>query len=88
MNIGMIGLGKLGLPVVILGRAFKPETRITTGSPALLLEHLLSERGIGFTSSDEVPEPLVKFPKGSTVIDPHRYIEDQDGVAVFRVGGV
>jgi UDPglucose 6-dehydrogenase len=91
-----------GLKVVILGRAFKPETRITTGSPALLLEHLLSERDIAFTSSDDVPEELVKsvffvatkhdifrhvkFPEGSTVIDPHRYIEDQAGVNVFRVG--
>lgn len=30
-----------GLPVVILGKAFKAGTNITTGSPGLLLDHLL-----------------------------------------------
>ena len=34
-----------GLPMVILGKAFKPETNITVGSPAILLENLLKERG-------------------------------------------
>jgi UDP-N-acetyl-D-mannosaminuronate dehydrogenase len=28
----------------------------------------------------------VKFPRGSVVIDPHRYIADQDGVKVIRLG--
>ena len=27
------------------------------------------------------------FPKGSVVIDPHRYISDQEGVTVIRLGG-
>jgi len=26
------------------------------------------------------------FPKGSVVVDPHRYILDQDGVEVIRIG--
>jgi UDPglucose 6-dehydrogenase len=34
------------LPKVILGRAFKPETNITTGSPAILCANLLKEKGI------------------------------------------
>jgi len=32
-------------PVYILGKSFKPETNITTGSPAVLLHNLLKERG-------------------------------------------
>ena len=32
------------LPVVILGKAYKPETNITAGSPALLLADLLGRR--------------------------------------------
>lgn len=34
------------LPVVILGKAYKPESDLTYGSPALLLDHQLREYGI------------------------------------------
>jgi UDPglucose 6-dehydrogenase len=34
-----------GLTPILLGAEFKPNTNITTGSPALLLSHYLSERG-------------------------------------------
>ena len=29
----------------ILGKSFKPETNITTGSPSILLKNILEERG-------------------------------------------
>jgi UDPglucose 6-dehydrogenase len=32
-------------PITILGRSFKPETNITTGSPSILLRNILAERG-------------------------------------------
>ena len=31
--------------MVILGTSFKPETNITTGSPALLLKNIIEEKG-------------------------------------------
>ena len=31
--------------IIILGKSFKPETNITTGSPAVLLKNILKERG-------------------------------------------
>ena len=34
-----------GLPINILGKSFKPETNITTGSPSILLQNILEERG-------------------------------------------
>jgi len=34
------------LPICLLGKSFKPETNIVTGSPALLLNNLLIEKGI------------------------------------------
>merc|ERR1712032_792216 len=34
------------LPLVILGKAFKPETNLITGSPAVLLCNLLKEKGV------------------------------------------
>jgi UDPglucose 6-dehydrogenase len=33
------------LPIIILGKSFKPETNITTGSPATLLRNILEEWG-------------------------------------------
>jgi len=42
-----------GLPVVILGKAFKPESTLTEGSPALLLASILERRGVAFTQRDE-----------------------------------
>jgi len=33
------------LPKVILGKAFKPETNLVTGSPAVLLANILKEKG-------------------------------------------
>jgi UDPglucose 6-dehydrogenase len=96
-----------GLPLVVLGRAFKPETNIQTGSHAVLVLNLLSRAGYTWTSwdpyCDERPAPesppscfligtkhpefaTFRFPVGSVVIDPHGYIEDQEGVQVVRLG--
>eukprot|EP01104_Vermistella_antarctica_P002697 TRINITY_DN12914_c1_g1_i1.p1 TRINITY_DN12914_c1_g1~~TRINITY_DN12914_c1_g1_i1.p1 ORF type:complete len:427 (+),score=150.59 TRINITY_DN12914_c1_g1_i1:42-1322(+) len=35
-----------GLPNVILGKSFKPETNLTVGSPAILLKNLLEEKNV------------------------------------------
>lgn len=40
------------LPKVILGKSFKPETNIVTGSPAILCANMLSERNVPFTIWD------------------------------------
>jgi len=51
--------------VYILGKSFKPETNITTGSPSILLNNLLKEAGIVATVYDpyvDVNEP--KFEEG------------------------
>jgi len=40
------------LPVILMGRSFKPETKLTVGSPAVLLENILKERGITAESYD------------------------------------
>jgi UDPglucose 6-dehydrogenase len=38
--------------VEIQGKAYKPGTNLTVGSPALLMASMLTERGIGFTHTD------------------------------------
>ena len=59
---------RTGLPICILGKAFKPEVNITTGSPALLLGHQLSQRGYPFEHYDPfVDGPLKHEPFGPKV---------------------
>lgn len=38
--------------VEILGKAYKPETNLTVGSPAILLSNLLDEMGVSHVHSD------------------------------------
>lgn len=110
---------QLGLPITILGKAFKPETNLLEGSPALLLKHQLEEMGYQveiydpFIDGDDKDDngsneenngnPRVyligtkhqiftqyDFPKGSLVIDPHRYLDqeklERSGVQYLGVG--
>lgn len=99
----------LDLPVGLLGVAYKPESALVTGSPALLAKHLLMDDGYHVTWGDpfaggaslqemfRTPRVFLigckhggfeqlRFPEGSVVIDPFRYIADQSGVTVVRVG--
>lgn len=39
-------------PIEILGKAYKPETNLTVGSPASLLANILRERGVRFSHTD------------------------------------
>lgn len=107
-NIAVWSARQTGLPIVIMGESFKPETNIITGSPARLLKNILVESNIRveqydpFTNTQARPpvKPAVfvigtkhelfkdfPYPQGSVVIDPHRYVVDQEGVAVNRIGG-
>jgi len=90
------------LPIVILGRSFKPETNIETGSGAVLLANILKEKGAHpqhYEDLDGLPQKAVyfigtaherykdfKFPNGSVVLDPHGIIQDRDNVTIIRVG--
>jgi UDPglucose 6-dehydrogenase len=108
------------LPKAIVGYAYKPESRLIAGSPALLVAEILRQRNIqvdlrdpyvirdaealGLTPKRSVPIRIVDaphvvligckhpefatwiFPEGSVVLDPFRYIPDQEGVEVVRIG--
>ncbi len=53
-----------GRDILILGRSFKPESNIVTGSAALLLESLLRERGLPVTVWDPHVDGGAKAPSG------------------------
>ncbi len=78
------------MPVCVLGQEFKPETNIKTGSAAVLCLNILKEKGATTVDFEDAgiavyligckhqQFTLYRFPEGSVVIDPHRYIADQD----------
>lgn len=87
------------LPVVILGRAFKPETNIEVGSPSILLSNLMktehdhvndyepTEPGIYVIGTNNERYKDIKIPEGSIVIDPFRQQPEREGVETIRIGG-
>ena len=98
-----------GYPILILGKSFKPETNIVTGSPSILLKNILEERGhkqvsmwdpyVDDSENDSQQEPMIYFigtkhpdfttysyNQGSIIIDPWRYIPEQDNCEVIRIG--
>lgn len=89
------------MPLIVLGRSFKPETNIETGSPAVLLSNILKEYGQVHEHVEDIttetPAVFVvatqherykdySFPAGSVILDPFRYIEKRDGIEVIAVG--
>ncbi len=95
--------------IVIMGKAFKPETNLVTGSPSILLYNILCEKVdkkdiviVDAYTEDNIPQDVpaslffigtkhavfqqMAWPVDSVVIDPHRYISDQEGVTVIRIG--
>ena len=100
------------LNLCLLGKSYKPETNIATGSGATLMARMLTERGRTFAHYDPhvdvsdakaafslLVEPHAyliatkhacfrdcRWPVGSVIVDPHRYIEPQEGVTVIPVG--
>ncbi len=113
-QVGYHHMAHPALPIVLLGKAYKPESDLTYGSPALLLAHKLRNHGLAFEHwdhhVDEQPtldlaaltglaNPALwvictrhpeyadlRFPRGSVVIDPFRYIPDQEGVEIIGIG--
>lgn len=89
------------LPLILLGRAFKPETDIETGSPAILMANILTNWGVDFTHVNDLtdlPEAVYfiatdneryreyKFPKGSVVIDPFGTMPKTSEATVYHLG--
>lgn len=96
-----------GLPIIILGKTFKKETNLITGSPSILLRNILGEKGQSVDMYDpwidQTQPPLThkavffigtnhdlfkdyKFPSGSVVIDPWRFIKKQEDIKLISIG--
>ena len=60
-----------GFPIKILGKSFKPETNITTGSPSILLKNILKERG----HQVEMWDPYVDGSEDNLKLEPQIYFQ-------------
>lgn len=84
--------------LIILGRAFKPETNIETGSASRLMSSMVNIDHLHVDDLEELPIATYfigtkhdrykdyKFPEGSTVIDPFGIVPAQEGVEVKWLG--
>ncbi len=89
-----------GLPIVILGKSFKPGVPYTDGSYSVLIGHYCNEIGHAVTYDQilDVPaayllahnvdhqDDIKKMPRGSVVIDPWRNRYTSDGISVINYG--
>lgn len=86
-----------GLPIVILGRAFKPDVDSIEGSPSILIGSFIEQANFKVTYDPEIPIPAIyllghmgkhhdyDFPPGSIVFDPWRSFKS-DVVEVIHYG--
>ncbi len=67
------------LPIVVMGKAFKPETNLITGSPSILLHALLQEKGAHPTIFDphlDPPEVAPRYPAVYVVGTEHEVFQE------------
>ena len=87
-----------GLPVVILGKSFKPSVAYTDGSYSMLVGHYVKELGAQLSYDQIIETPAayllahntdytdVPIPNGSVVVDPWRKHPHRDGIKLIRYG--
>jgi UDPglucose 6-dehydrogenase len=100
-NVAMDEARARSLPIIVLGRSFKPGTQIETGSPSVLMASMIremmavehhedmdprSQRAVYVIGTQHERYRSLRFASGSVVIDPFGYLDEQDGVDMIRVG--
>ena len=98
MALKLVKLAKENeLPIIILGKAYKPDVHYLDGSSSILVGHYCKEEGIVPEYDQPHPYKAVyllghmgkhhdyKFPKGSIVVDPWRSFKS-DNVKVIHYG--
>jgi UDPglucose 6-dehydrogenase len=86
------------LPVIILGKSYKPDVDYTEGSTSILTSHYLEKNGVDFKFDSE-PETAIyllahrgkfydyQFPKGSVVLDVWREFKtDNNDIKIIHYG--
>ena len=86
------------LPIVILGKSYKPDVEYVDGSSSILVGHYIEEQGLSVQFDLETPLVGIyllshmgkhhdyNFPEGSIVLDPWRSFKTDKGVKVIHYG--
>ena len=86
------------LPIVILGKAYKPDVEYVDGSSSILVGHYVEEQGLSVQF--DLEEPIVgvyllahmgkdhdyNFPDGSVILDPWRSFKTDKNIKVVHYG--
>jgi len=82
------------LPVVILGKSYKPDVEYLDGSSSILVSHYINEMGVEVSFDIKTPITAVyllahfdkfhsyPFPKGSVIVDPWRKYESDENLVI------
>jgi UDPglucose 6-dehydrogenase len=85
---------KYELPIVILGKSYKPDVDYLDGSSSILVSHYVEELGIEVEFDIETPKTAIyllahfnkfheySFPKGSVIVDPWRKYFSEENVVI------
>jgi UDPglucose 6-dehydrogenase len=95
MAIRLVELSKkYDLPIIILGKSYKPDVNYLDGSSSILVSHYISEMGIKVDFDSESPNPAIyllahfnkfheyPFPKGSVIVDPWRKFDSEENLVI------
>jgi UDPglucose 6-dehydrogenase len=95
MAIRLVELSKeYDLPIIILGKSYKPDVDYLDGSSSILVSHYVNELGIQVDFDVEAPKVAVyllahfnkfheyPFPKGSIIVDPWRKFYSEENLVV------
>ena len=95
MAIRLVELSKkYGLPIVILGKSYKPDVEYLDGSSSILVSHYIEELGVNVDFDIETPTTAIyllahfnkfhnySFPKGSVIVDPWRQFHSEENLVI------
>jgi UDPglucose 6-dehydrogenase len=85
---------KYSLPIIILGKSYKPDVDYLDGSSSILVSYYISEMGVQVDFDTKNPEPAIyllahfnkfheyPFPKGSVIVDPWRKFNSEENLVI------
>jgi UDPglucose 6-dehydrogenase len=85
---------KYDLPIVILGKSYKPDVEYLDGSSSILVSHYIETLGLKVDFDIETPITAIyllahfnkfheySFPKGSVIVDPWRKFYSEENLVV------